>query len=331
MNEKRNRQRRFKFSLRAALLLTTLFAVMLGCVFGFWVPRSQRQQQAVKRLEELGYGYSYSPDPEDSRVPNWLMEKLGPDYFCEVTEIRAYVTEQHYGLEKISLELGFLEILDDVERFVGHFDIPGPASEGAYDLEPLADLPMLREVDIKFDSSAKTWSQFDLAPLSQCSSLESVRLTSDGYTEQMFLHLGQCDQIKEVKLRKANVPVDWLKHLLDSSSLERIVLENTEFGINFDAWDLDNDGKLIPGASDLPLFVLCRTNQSTRTADFPLDQFELWLDGEFSGIEFEEEFGPDPMIGGGFGGGAGRNAPVPVQKPPAAGGGDQGGGGFGGR
>ena len=317
--DNKQRRRRARFSIRAILVLTTTVAVLLGILFGVVVPRAQRQQAAVERLDELYYSYTYSPGLEEASAPEWAVRMLGHDFFCAVTSVRAGVNNNPFGEFGFQLDLEPLRDLRDIEKLELDFHIgPGDDQTLDFDLSPVGSCSRLREINIELRPNSSGWENLDLSPLSSCNALEVIAIDAVDYHEHMFVTFGRCRSLTSIKLVHADVQGEWLSHLRSAESLENIELENTEFVVNYDAWKLGANRKLVPANDGSPLFHLHETSASTRADDFPEAELEQWLNEILPGVKVLEEFKARGLgAGGGFGGGA----PAAPGAVPAGGGG----------
>ena len=109
---KRQRPRTLlRFSLRSLLIVVTVFAIYLG----IRTENARRQQNAVAELRQLGspvaYDFTYEwtadghpkirPGPDgsfntlpQSNIPQWLIEKLGVDFFHSVVYVRVHAAHK---------------------------------------------------------------------------------------------------------------------------------------------------------------------------------------------------------------------------------------------
>jgi hypothetical protein len=83
--------RRLRFTLRLLLAAVTVLCICLAV----WTHRAREQRRVVERIKSTGgevyydfqrpWDHHHAPSTE-SRVPGWLLNSLGVDYFHEVTE-----------------------------------------------------------------------------------------------------------------------------------------------------------------------------------------------------------------------------------------------------
>ena len=72
----------FRYSLRTAGVVLTLFCLWLG-----WLANRAREQPlATERLRSIGAHVKYDRRPEQVPVPTWIRNRLGDDYFVNVVE-----------------------------------------------------------------------------------------------------------------------------------------------------------------------------------------------------------------------------------------------------
>src|SRR5262245_14919651 len=114
-----SQRRTLRFSLTAIFFLVTLYCIWLGAV----TLDAHRQQQAVKRIQELGgsVAFSYELDAQGNWkqnpqpfVPTWIRDAFGEDYFRRVaivnfdegsdpTDDDLHVLEKLAALEQLTL------------------------------------------------------------------------------------------------------------------------------------------------------------------------------------------------------------------------------------
>lgn len=89
-------RRRFQYSLRTLLLLFLLASVVLSW-FTVRMQRATRQRAAVTTITSLGGMVVFDDEPEDmlaartgSRVPRWLRQLLGDDFFHTAVRVVAF-------------------------------------------------------------------------------------------------------------------------------------------------------------------------------------------------------------------------------------------------
>src|SRR5262245_39529566 len=132
-----------RISLRTLLILVTAFCVWLGIK----VNHARRQQAAVQKVEELGglvyYDYECrdvpgedlgSVDPSAQlRAPQWLLNRLGQDYFATVVKVVGS------GPEMTDDVLGVLTDFPDL-KYVELHDAFRISDAGFAHLKSLSDL-----------------------------------------------------------------------------------------------------------------------------------------------------------------------------------------------
>lgn len=97
---------RGKFSLRLLLVVCTLIAVAIA----YWDARAKRQQAVTTAVGAVEGRVTYE-DPS-LPVPSFLVDLLGPDYFCQVKVITLYPTADSTADQQIML----LKDLPDLKR-----------------------------------------------------------------------------------------------------------------------------------------------------------------------------------------------------------------------
>jgi hypothetical protein len=94
-----SRRRWFRISVRALLLLVLL----IGCWLGWMVRAARIQHEAVEAIQEAGgrimYDWEWENDfpmkNEGPRVPKWLVDRLGIDYFGAVVYVEFNVFDTY--------------------------------------------------------------------------------------------------------------------------------------------------------------------------------------------------------------------------------------------
>jgi len=84
------RDSRLRFTLRGLLALVTLLCIVLSV----WTHRARQQRRLIESIRFAGgdvhYDFQLWGDPSkqtQSRIPRWILDRLGEDYFHEVTEV----------------------------------------------------------------------------------------------------------------------------------------------------------------------------------------------------------------------------------------------------
>ena len=148
------KRRLLRFSLRAMLVVLTVFGVWLGVQ----VNRANKQRAVVRWVTEnggaVGYHWQWS-EYGNKTEPDWLRQQIGDDYFRSVVEVNL----DHTNVHKVSplAELGELKLLLLRDTQVK-------------DLSPLARMTKLEDLGLRGTTVS------DLSPLSNLSSLKYLSI-----------------------------------------------------------------------------------------------------------------------------------------------------------
>ena len=142
---------RFRYGLRAFLLIVTVLAVWIG----IHVRRTEQQRQAVSAIDQYGgwvrYSYqlvngNFDPNRE-SWVPASVRRVLGNDFFHSVVEVNlVYSDDSGKRHDNSNVTLAPLEILTDLPNLTGLFLQERQANDA--NLKHVAGLKHLRKLYI---------------------------------------------------------------------------------------------------------------------------------------------------------------------------------------
>jgi hypothetical protein len=188
----KGKRRRFQFSLRTLLILTTALAVGSGWL-GRKIDRKRKEREAIAGIEVAGgsvwYDYQQGPVAEPSG-PGWLRGVLGDNFFSEV--VKAHLVGNSIGDAGLANVKG-LPHLRALEL------------SGAYVNEAgLANLKDLTELEL-LDLSTTNVSNAELANIKDLPRLESLDLSSTNVTDAGLLTLTGLSQLRVLKLSYTKV------------------------------------------------------------------------------------------------------------------------------
>ncbi len=230
-----------RFSLRAMLVMLTVFCVWLGVQ----VNRANKQKAAVRWLEENGgrVRYDWQFDRDDQRNGNteppgpiWLRQQIGDEYFQSVRFVRLNEGEAHDLSPLANLtELRTLTVHNNPGRFnsllwLGLSDLDlSPVSNlselkvlrlsraPVHDLSPVASLTKLIVLDL--DSTQVS----DISPLARLNKLELLYLSGTQVSDLSPLR----NLVNLTELRLNKTPISDLSPLANLAKLKSLDLTRT--------------------------------------------------------------------------------------------------------
>ncbi|MAD80860.1 MAG: hypothetical protein CMJ50_08470 [Planctomycetaceae bacterium] len=190
MGTKPKRHRFLRFSLRATLLVLTVFSAWLGVQ----VNRANNQRSVVGWLTENGGGEHYDWELDRDGQPSgrpkppgpaWLREQIGDKYFQSVVGVDAHAAEVHdlSPLSKLN-ELKFLHLggtqVNDLSPLanLSNLEWLSLAETQINDLSPLAKLSNLKRLHLDGTQIS------NLAPLASLTRLEYLRIERTLVTDE---------------------------------------------------------------------------------------------------------------------------------------------------
>jgi hypothetical protein len=217
--------RRFRFSLRALLLLVTIASAGFGWL-GYKVRQVQRQKEAVVAIEKLGGSvvYDYEIDMNGSmlqrptpRGPIWLRAAIGDDLLVNVVRVNGFnrlrgpvrdadllslqeLTQLSYLnliLTKIS-DAGLVHLRGLTKLQVLYLELTSVTDAGLVYLEELNRLKVL--------SLARTQiTDAGLTRLRMLTQLEQLNLDRTSVTDAGLVHLHGLTNLREVSIEQTAV------------------------------------------------------------------------------------------------------------------------------
>jgi hypothetical protein len=208
----------FQFGLRFALCLLTAFALGLG----WYANRVWVQRDTVRRIQAVGgrVWYDFEVDSTnfataspESKVPKWLLNSLGPDWFHDIYVVDVGSVNGEPGFRDDDLDrlksLPRLRklILRDSSRvtargilaigemkslqwgFLGHPQIQ------AEDLRPLQALPALSHLEVSTPLGDDGMAEFAKFP-----ALKELRISSEGITDSGLVAIAKQSTLRSLKI-----------------------------------------------------------------------------------------------------------------------------------
>lgn len=210
------RYRLLQFSLRALLLVTLAFSIVLSCLV-MWRTSARAQRQRVAAIKGSGGCVNYDfylTDRGVPPVPEWLWRAVGVDYFGNVSRVWFEPTGGGRLVVR-GLELDQLRHLTSVS-----FNF---TAVGDDDLLQIAELPELRELSLQRTAVTDR----GLMHLRGLRKLESLSLYRTKVTDSGLEHLRELTGLRELELWRTQVSDTGLKHLEGLTELRRLDLSET--------------------------------------------------------------------------------------------------------
>jgi hypothetical protein len=235
----RPRRRMLRYSLRTLLVAMTMLCVVLG----LWVNGAERQRRAVAAIQAAGGYVFYDYERPDAAPivgqlpgPDWLCERLGVDYFADVTyaylsrratdetvaHLRSLTSLEElllYGTPVSDVGLAHLSGLSRLE----HLSLFGTqvTDVGVANLSGLTNLERLSLFGTQVTDAG-------VANLSGLTRLEELSLDGTQVTDVGLTHLVRLTSLKELSLIGTQVTDAGLAHLTGLTSLEALFLLGTK-------------------------------------------------------------------------------------------------------
>ncbi len=215
----RSRRRFLRFSVRGLIALILLIASGLGWL----VSEAHDQRDAVAAIKRAGGVVAYDWEWRDGdqipsgkpRAPNWLVDRIGVDFFGHVTSVEFYSHDTLTDGPMVQFER-----LPQVEKLV--FTDATVSNAG---LSKLKDLRNLRALDL----SGCEIDDTKFAAMKALTSLQSLRLSdSPLLTDVGLKNLERLSELKSLDLSMTSVTDSGLLHLIGLNKLSQLNLCGTE-------------------------------------------------------------------------------------------------------
>jgi hypothetical protein len=191
------RRRWLRFSLRSLLILITVLSIWLGVK----VNQARRQKEAVAALSALGAEAYYDhqwhdglPNPfaeeSDPRIPVWLLELAGPDFFQTVVAVQTT-----------------RRVTDD-------------------DLIHLAGLPKINWLNL--NNAGRSVTDVGLAHLPRPDRLACLQAGRTAVGDELAKRLSTAEQLHTLGLGGTRITDEGLRALSALSALQNLSVDNTE-------------------------------------------------------------------------------------------------------
>jgi hypothetical protein len=231
----RNGLTRWRFSLRAALVVMLLFAITFAG-FGWRLRRAQKQAATIEKIHATGIAkveYDYQMG-QSSNVPRWARNWLGDDFFSDVHRlgirpkderstappdgwkepIGARGVSARHCEEVLVLATSFSQIRSlSIRQAVVHKEL----------LERLTCWEQLTHIEI----DGCDIRDEDLEPLSRAINVRSVELNRQPIGDRSLAYLRNMSQLTELELGVTNVTDDGLVVLDSFPHLQELSLWDT--------------------------------------------------------------------------------------------------------
>jgi hypothetical protein len=283
------KQRWWRFSLRAFLIVVTLVCIWVG----WQANRARRQGEAVQEVQRLGgvvhFDYQYDDqgafqsDREPS-TPNWLREILGDEHFRRVVVLDLSFGGPRKGENRITNErLALIGGLPDLTSLELGREL-GITDEGLIHLRGLKQLKTLYLYNTGIEGLGLNY-------LGRLTKLESVNLHGTPLTDEGLSHLAELPRLRWLHLGGTRVTDDGIKHLARQRSLRELHLSDTEIGdagvkhlkdmSGLTSVDLNRTRVTADGVADLQAALpICKVSPSAdELRRTPVD-VALWPEGE---------------------------------------------------
>ncbi|MEX2176886.1 MAG: hypothetical protein WD872_21140 [Pirellulaceae bacterium] len=239
-----------RFSMRS-LLMAMLIAAVLFAWFGWRYRRAQRQAPAVAVLRELGANVVYDFDgshvvavgrskkvvANSSPYPAWLVDRLGIDFFHDVTKIHCESSRKltDENVRRFWLAVGDLPDVVDLEASGG---VTRPGC-----LAPLAGHRKLRTLALRWADLGTS----DFEVLARLEGIEELNLSETPITDADLALIGRIEPLQRLDLHHTKITDAGMKELAGLPNLEQLWLSGTTIGDEGIAllrghpklWDLD--------------------------------------------------------------------------------------------
>jgi Leucine Rich repeat len=223
-----------RFSLRALVLLVLLSAIGSG-IYSWGLRRAQRQAPAAATLREFGARLIYDcdvtreeivrrrrrlVDVHESPYPEWLISRLGIDFFHNVTEVHCESSRRlsDSDVKRFWAAVGKLPELT-------HLEASGGVTR-AGSLRALDRHTQLESLALRWAEVAPT----DYVVLQKLNRLERLNLSDTPITDECLANIGGIKTLKCLDLHHATITNAGIEYLAQLPRLERLWLSGTKVG-----------------------------------------------------------------------------------------------------
>jgi hypothetical protein len=252
----------FRFRLRTLLLAVTVVSVLLG----LHVHSTERQRRSVLAIQQYGgwvrYGFQFPTGKYSSRdfdpkacsiIPQWLLDRLGVDFFHDVVQVSLNYTEDTGKREenhnKSDDALQYLEgfpnlrvlLLDDTQasdaslqhlaklknlEYLFMWDVTNVTDAGVARLQGLKNLRYVHLTKSQITDKS-------LAIFAQLPKIDGLSLQFNNFTDEGLEHIAPLVQLKSLwvcgrKDRPNKITDTSLKHLENLTQLTELGIQNTQ-------------------------------------------------------------------------------------------------------
>jgi hypothetical protein len=236
-------KRWYQYSLRALLLVVTLFAFLCSWL-GVKIHQAKKQRKAVEALQKLGAGVLYdyqldayvqnNPIPQQPAHP-WLKNLLGEDLFLSVDYIGVPKNFNDDGLQYLdaipnieTISFSESQITDAGLDRIKHLDrlsslnlnYCGISDKGLQNLKTLTQLQILYLYDTQITDAG-------LENLKELKNLRELYLSSTQVSDAGLKHLTGLSKLQYLFLNKCKISDSGLKSLEGLKRLEILELRDT--------------------------------------------------------------------------------------------------------
>ncbi|MCE9544485.1 MAG: hypothetical protein K8T25_03030 [Planctomycetia bacterium] len=203
------------YRLRTLLIVTAIIAVWLG----WWSYKARQQREAVEALRRTGFGFTYDYQLQKLNRPAywpvWLIDKLGIDYFANITGI------SHNSLDASDADLIQLSAIDipSVER--ADLDMTKISDAG---LLHLSRFRWLKHVGLSYTQIGDV----GVAHLSGLNRMETISLGGTYVTDTGVESLQGMKGLRSLDLSATVVTDASLTHIKKLAMLQMLWLTNTK-------------------------------------------------------------------------------------------------------
>ena len=220
-------RRMFRFSIRTLLLVTTVF----GIWFGIHVHRTDVQRRSVAAIRDYGgwvrydfqfpsseYSYKGFDPNAESRVPRWILDRLGEDFFHSVVQVNLNYSEDSGTRQEndnpSDEALQHLPGLPNIRVLLLSDTQAGDAS--------LRHLARLKKLERLYMWDVNEVSDAGVAHLSNLRNLNYIHLSTSRITDESLQVFGNLPKLRGLSLQFNHFSDDGLEHLAKLTELENL-------------------------------------------------------------------------------------------------------------